>query len=289
MTKRKIFTIIAFTFLVLLIGRNLTFLPRLSLFSSHSSQMTALKEQVGKLIGEEKGTYAVYFADLDKEDLSFGINEHYVHTAASVNKVPIIAALYYLGSRNKIDLDERITIQEKDIQDYGTGRLRYEKLGGTYSLKTLAKLSLEQSDNTAAHVLAKKIGIDTIQKTIKDFGLTQTDITNNKTSLSDMYILFKKIYKGEITNPSLTREFLDFLKDTDIEDRIPKLLAEDVSVYHKTGDAVGSIHDVGIVEKNDTVFFVGVMTADVGDSEEETKNTIAKISKIIFEFEVNRK
>ena len=111
---------------------------------------------------------------------------------------------------------------------------------------------------------------------------------NNKTTLTDMHILFKKIYSGEIANKALTNELLDFLKDTDIEDRIPKLLPEDTVVYHKTGDAVGIIHDVGIVEQSNNAFFVGIMTSDIGNREEETKNAIAKIAKIIFDFNMNK-
>ena len=286
---RKTFTVIIFTVVVLLIGRSLTFLPRLTLFSNLKTETLALKNQIKEFIGKQKGNYSVYFSDLDNTNLSFGLNEHEVYIAASLNKPPIIAVLYYLAKENKLDLSEKITIQEDDIQDYGTGTIRYEEPGAVYSFKTLAKLSLQKSDNTAAHVLIAKIGTERVQKTIERFGLTQTDITNNKTSLLDMYILLKKIYKGEIANPSLTHELLGFLKDTDIEDRIPKLLPKDAIVYHKTGDAVGSIHDVGIVKQDNVAFFVGVATADVGDQEKETKNTIAKIAKKIFDFEVDRR
>lgn len=249
--------------------------------------MAGLKKQVRDVIDQQKGNYTVYFSDLAKKELSFGINEHYIHTAASVNKLAIVSTLYYLAAKDKLDLNEKVTIQKDDIQDYGTGIIRYQKEGSVYSLKTLAKFSLQKSDNTAAHVLAKKIGAEKIQKTIEAFGLTQTNMANNKTSLFDMYILIKKIYEGEVTNASLARELLDFLKDTDIEDRIPKLLPDSTNVYHKTGDAIGSIHDVGIVKQDDIVFFVGVMTTDVGDHEEETKITIAKIAKLIFDFEVS--
>lgn len=286
---RKAFTVIVFTVVILLVGRNLTFLPRFTLFSNPKNETLALKNQIKELIGKQKGNYDVYFSDFNTKELSFGINEHEVYTAASVNKLPIIAVLYYLAGKGKLDLNERITIQEDDIQDYGTGTIRYEDPGGVYSFKTLAKLSLQKSDNTAAHIIATKIGMENIQKTIEVFGLTQTDIVNNKTSLLDMYILFKKIYKGEIANPSLTHELLGFLKDTYIEDRIPKLLSRDAIVYHKTGDAVGSIHDIGIVKLGNIVFFVGVATSDVGEQEEETKRTIAKIAKIIFDFEVDRR
>lgn len=286
---RKIFTVIIFTFVVLLIGRNLTFLPKLTFFSNPKTETLNLKKQIKELIAKEKGSYDVYFFDLNNDKIFFGINEHEVHTAASVNKLHIVSVLYYLAGEGKVDLDEKITIQENDIQDYGTGGLRYEEPGGVYSFKTLAKLSLQKSDNTAAHVLATKIGMEKIQKTVEGLGLTQTDMVNNKTSLFDMYILLKKIYKGEITSPSLTKELLDFLKDTDIEDRLPILLPKDTIVYHKTGDTVGSIHDVGIVKQDDIEFFVGVMTSDIGDQEEKTKDIIAKIAKKIFEFEVNRK
>ena len=286
---RKLFTVVIFTIVVLLIGRSLTFLPRFTLFSNPKNETLALKNQIKELIEKQKGNYDVYFSDFNTKELSFGINEHEVYTAASVSKLPIIAVLYYLAGKGKLDLNERITIQEDDIQDYGTGIIRYEDPGGVYSFKTLAKLSLQKSDNTATRVLAKKIGTEKIQKTIEGFGLTQTDMVNNQTSLFDMYILLKKIYKGEITSPSLTKELLGFLKDTDIEDRIPKLLPKSTVVYHKTGDAVGSIHDVGIVKQGNVAFFVGVATADVGDQEKETKNTIAKIAKIIFDFEINRK
>ena len=288
MTKRKLFTIVVFAFFVLLLGRNLTFLPRLTFFSNPKTESVALKNQIKELIGKQKGNYSVYFADINDSNLYFGINENEVYTAASVNKLPIISVLYYLAKKDKLDLNEKVTIQKDDIQDYGTGSIRYQKPGAVYSLKTLARLSLQKSDNTAAHVLAKKIGMEKIQKTIEDFGLTQTDITNNKTTLSDMYILFKKIYKGDITEASLTKELLGFLKDTDIEDRLPKLLPSDAIVYHKTGDTIGSIHDVGIVETDNLVFFIGVATSDIGEEEEETKNTIAKIAKKILDFEVNR-
>lgn len=246
-----------------------------------------LKKQIQEFTKDKKGNYSIYFSDLNSKNLSLGINEHAIYTAASVNKVAIIAVLYYLAGKEKINLDEKITVQESDIQDYGSGSIRYLPVKSIYSLQTLAKLSLEQSDNTAAHIIANKIGVDNIQKIINSWGLTQTDMVNNKTSLSDMYLLFKKIYSVEITTPSLTKELLDFLSDTYIEDRIPASLPSSAVVYHKTGDFIGGMHDVGIIKNGDAVFFLGVLTSDIGDTEKDTKNAIAKIAKKIFDFAFN--
>lgn len=234
-------------------------------------------------IQKNSGTFSLYIYDL-KENKGYGINENMVITAASVNKIPILATLYKMAGEDKIDLEKIIIPQPSDIQHYGTGSIRYNPTGTPYSLKTLARLMMEKSDNTAAYLFSQIIiKPSNIQKQVNDWGLTQTDISDNKTSVFDMNILLQKIYRGEITTPSLTKEMLDFMDVSDFDDRIPKGVDEGVKVYHKTGDEVRKIHDVGIVDLPKRPYFIGVMTTDA-TSEEETKNTIAKISRKVFDF-----
>lgn len=283
---RKLLAVVVYTIIILLIGRNLPMLPKFQIFTTKEKQrdiFTAnLKKQTAQLIKKAPGNYGIYYADLVNEH-AFGINQNQIFTGASVNKLPIVAVLYYLDHQGKLDLDENITIQAEDIQAYGTGSLQNQEPGGVYSLKTLAKLSLRESDNTAAHVLAKRIEMPVIQQIIEKWGLKQTDMKNNKTSAYDMYVLLKKIYKGEVTNVAKTRELFGFMIDTDIEDRLPALMTDGTNVYHKTGDNIGVINDVGIIEKGGTVFYLGVLTSDVGDKEAVTKKTIAKIAKEILD------
>lgn len=285
---RKILTIIVYTLVVLLIGRNLPSLPRFTVLSNPETFATDLKRETQNEIQDKKGNYGIYFADLTSGK-SFGINERELFKGASVNKVPIVAVLYSLAEEGEIDLDEQITLQQRDMQDYGTGSLRYQKPGTTYSLKTLAKLALKQSDNTAAHILSEKIGKRKIQETIETWGLTQTDMEENLTTPYDLYILFKKIYAHELTSQPRSQELLSFMRDTDIEDRIPLLLAKDIPVYHKTGDAVGGIHDVGIIEHDGKPFFLAVLTSDIGNTEEETRQAIASVAKNIVDYREKRK
>ncbi|MDP2649680.1 MAG: serine hydrolase [bacterium] len=284
---RSIFAIIFFVFVILLIGRNLAFLPKFNLNIDKKTEATDLKNKIKEILKKQKGTYGVYYADLNSEE-SFGIDENQMHTAASINKLPIITALYYLADKKYLNLDDNITLQKEDIQDYGTGSLRYEKPGSIYSLRTLAKLSLKQSDNTAAYIIASKIGVENIQKLVYSWGLSQTDMANNKTTVYDMYLLLKKIYKREITNDASAKELLGFLTETDAEDRLSQII-KNAKVYHKTGDAVGNIHDVGIIEKDGIVFYVGVMTSDIADKETETKKAISEIAKEILDYKINQK
>lgn len=280
---KRILFFVFFSLILLLIGRNLLFLPKFS-FSSPQNETIELKKQIQELLKNKKGTYSVYYRDV-KNGVNFGINENQVYIAGSLNKVPIVATLYALAKNGKLDLDDMIVLQKDDIADYGTGSLRYQKPGSSYTLKELSRLALEKSDNTAAKLIATRIGTDVIQKHIDEWGMTQTHMINNKTSAKDMDIIFEKIYKGDIASPAHTPEFLDFLSDTDFEDRIPLFLSKDIVVYHKTGDVVGGIHDAGIVKTKKNVFFLSVLTANIGEGELAAKKTIGEIAQKIIEFQ----
>lgn len=242
-----------------------------------------LLNQIKSLIADKHGLYSVYIYDIQKQE-GFGINETTIFRAASVNKIPVLAVLYYLAQRGEIDLDTRITLQASDIQDFGTGILRYQGLGNSYSLKTLANLLIQKSDNTANYVLGEKvIGYEKIQELLNDWGMTQTNMRNNKTSNQDMAQLMVKMYQGNITNPASTQEMMGLFVDTDFENRLPQKLPDDIKVYHKIGNEDGNIHDVGIVALENTSYYIGVLTNDI-TSVEEAENTIADISLKVYEY-----
>lgn len=242
-----------------------------------------LERLIEKEIGGTWKNYSIYVKDYNSS-FELGINEAVIYTAASVNKMPILAALYYYAQKGEVDLDESITLQEADIQDYGTGILRYEAPGSTYSVKTLALLMIQKSDNTAAYILANHIiGIERLQELVTGWGMGQTDITNNKTSNKDIGVLFEKMVTNKIANKAYTDEMLSFLKETDFEDRIPSQLPKDVTVYHKIGTEVRTIHDVGIVTNGKLIYYVGIFTTDVPDEKDASKR-IARISKVVYDF-----
>ncbi|MBI4067039.1 serine hydrolase [Candidatus Gottesmanbacteria bacterium] len=236
-----------------------------------------------KIISSSGGTFSIYIYDINAKE-GFGINERMVIRGASLNKIPILASLYTMVNQGKIDLEKQIVIQKEDMQDYGTGSIRYDKPGTLYSLKTLARLMMEKSDNTASHLLGKVIiGEDKVQEMINKWNLTQTDMAENKTSAYDLEIIMTKIYNGEITNQALSAEMLDFMYQTDFEDRITLGVPKEIKVYHKTGDEVGKIHDVAIVDLPGRPYYLAVLTTDMAD-EKKTKEAIAKISELVYAY-----
>lgn len=279
---RKFAIFLFYSFFLVILGRNLTFIPQIELDQNvQAKSPEEMRKELVPFIKKQEGEFSVYYKDLKTEE-TFGINENAVVTGASMNKLMIVGYLYNLASKGKINLQDKIVIQEEDIQDYGTGTLRYQKAGEAYTLAYLTKLTLNLSDNTAAHVLTIKLGEDNIQYFATQQGFIATNMVNNDTSSRDIGKFYEFLYQNKITNPGLTQELLGYMQDTEFEDRLSKYLPKNVHKYHKTGDAVTFVHDGGIIEDKKGPYILVVMTSNLKD-EEKTKDTIGQISKMIYE------
>lgn len=279
---KRLLYFVLYSFLLLVIGRNVSYLPDFSQQSRATEQLsTRLLPAMSKILSVQSGNYSLFYKDIRTGE-EFGINENRIATGASVNKLVIVTYLYHLAKTKRVNLEERVVIQKADIQDYGTGSIRYQKYGQAYTLKTLAQLSLEQSDNTAAHVLALKLGKNKIQQFADLLGLSATHMEDNKTTAKDMGMLLYLLYTQKLTSSILTRELLDFMKHTQFEDRLPKNLPSSISVYHKTGDGVGFVHDVGIIDDGKEPFILSILSSDVV-KEDIAKQTIGALAKTAYE------
>jgi len=278
---RKTAIFLFYSFFLLILGRNLLFIPVISLGGTQKAKdIEVIRQDVADLLQDKKGEFNVCYTDLITDE-SFGIHPDTVLTGASMNKLPVIGYLYSLAAKKEIDLQETVVIQKSDIQDYGTGVIRYEKPGKTYTLQYLAQLALQKSDNTAAHVLNIRLGEDNIQAYAYRLGMSATNMVENDTSCRDIQTFFKMLYTNKIATPVLTKEMMGYMENTDFEDRIPRLLPRGLHIYHKTGDGINFIHDGGIVSNGKTPFILVVTSSNLSDGD-EAKETIGKIAESIF-------
>lgn len=279
---RKLFIFLFYSFFLIVLGRNLIFIPQINLQNNSKSKDTEeLRDDIINFLKDQKGEFNVYYEDINSGE-NFSIHANTVLTGASLNKLPVVAYLYHLASKKEIDLQETIVIQKSDIQDYGTGSLRYEQPGQTYTLQYLAQLSMQESDNTAAHVLNIRLGEDNIQSYAYQIGMGSTNMVDNDTSARDVGHFFELLYTNKIANPALTKELLGYMEKTDFEDRIARYMPKSLHIYHKTGDGVGFVHDGGIISNGKTPFVLVVTSSNISD-EPKAKDAIGKISQIIYE------
>ena len=73
-----------------------------------------LADKVNNAINGAISDYSVYVEDYTS-DFVMGLSESEIFTAASVNKVPILAALYEKTKDGSVDLDKTITLQQNEI------------------------------------------------------------------------------------------------------------------------------------------------------------------------------
>jgi beta-lactamase class A len=245
--------------------------------------LTDLIKKITEITDKHEGMYSIRFENFKTPD-AFGINEEVVVDAASVSKIAILASLYQQVDKGVIDLDKQITIAENDVQRYGTGSIYNQKPPYIYSIRDLGRLMMEVSDNTAAFVLSNRvIGRANVQEFCEKIGMKKTNITDNLTTNRDMATLMRAIFEGKVANEELTKEMIGWMDKSIFEDRLPLLLPKSATVYHKIGNQIRVIHDVGVIEFDDKQYYLGVLTTDVPD-EAEARQAIGEISKTVYDF-----
>lgn len=102
----------------------------------------------------------------------------------------------------------------------------------------------------------------------------------NYFSLSDMAIILESIHNETLISQSVSKEIKTIMKEQQINHKIPYYIQEDVTILHKTGEADGITHDIGIVYSKNP-FIIGFASNETNIQEFE--DIIRKISRFIYE------
>ncbi len=236
------------------------------------------------------GKTAIYIKDF-KTGREWAYNADSRFPSASLVKVPIMASVFSISVREKLDLNKEITLTRKDRRS-GSGTLKWAREGTKLSLMEIVYMMITQSDNTAAQMLIDYFGMENLKKEFLKLGLLITSINESGMSLSskpvreenyttarEMGSLFERIYKGELINKAASRTMMEILKRTKGRSRLRGGVPREWEIGHKTGLLRKACHDVGIVFSPGGDYLVAVLTADV-PSYKSGKEFISKVAKI---------
>jgi beta-lactamase class A len=205
--------------------------------------------------------------------------------AASLIKVPLVMNLYRAAELGRINLDEKATVQQSEVDD-AYGDLYKRGPGTQLTLREAARLALETSDNTAAHVI-----FDATDRLLSydEESLAQLDVDQNTqqgqaviTAKSYTSVL-KSLYLASYLNKDDSQALLNYLSHSTAHNRLNKTLPSAVTVAHKIGvyNASWSESDCGIVYVPARPYAICVM---VGLPEDQADNFIADVSKQVYDF-----
>jgi beta-lactamase class A len=223
--------------------------------------------------------------------------------AASVIKVPIMAAVYREAAAGRLRLEERLRLRPED-QVLGSGVLKDLSPGLRLTVADLVTLMIAVSDNTATNMLLRRIGVDAVNAAMQAWGLTGSRLLYplmvvperrsgfNTVTADDMTSLLVRIARGQCVSWDASRRMIDVLKRQQDNERLPAMLPPvpdgppgsipPWEVAHKTGTVTGVAHDVGIVYMPGQAFAISVLTRDVADGARANR-AIAAIARAAFD------
>lgn len=122
-----------------------------------------LRQRIERIDKNSPGQLGVYVKRLDTGE-TVGHNADQLFYLSSSVKVPIAVAVLQQVDAGKLTLNSTAVLQEADRID-GSGDVVWDKPGSSYTIDSLLTRMLGVSDNTAANMLIRTVGEDTLNKT----------------------------------------------------------------------------------------------------------------------------
>lgn len=107
---------------------------------------------------------------------SWSHNGDRLFLAASTVKIPIMVEVYRQIDAGRLSLDDKHQITERDHTP-GSGVLRHMRPGVEITVYDLVYLMMAISDNVATNVLIEKVGMDAVNATMRDLGMTRSNLS----------------------------------------------------------------------------------------------------------------
>ena len=195
--------------------------------------------------------------------------------AASVIKVPLVMALYADAAESRIDLGQRVEAGERVD---GSGVLRDMRDIGPLSLRDLAALAIELSDNTATNRLIERIGTERVAQRLSEWGCATTALRRrmydfaaaergleNVASARELGSLLSRLVAGECVDRATSDAVLAVMERCDDDRKLRRFLGPNVNVPSKSGTLDASRNDVAVFRGPERTVLVAAFTSEVKD------------------------
>ncbi|MCG7345950.1 class A beta-lactamase-related serine hydrolase [Sporosarcina sp. ACRSL] len=238
-----------------------------------------------------------------RDDSSFSLNGNEAFYAASIIKVPIMAAVFATAEEGDICLGDRLPLRREDIVG-GSGVLQFMSPGIELPIYDLVTLMIIQSDNTATNMLIELIGMEKIQAFMNELGMEQSKlhhklmivqanrIHSNEITASDITSLLTLMARGECVSRHASEQMVRIMKQQQLsnglKDNLPATnnpivgAIPDWEIAGKTGYVEGIMHECGLLYVRGLCMAVTVLSK--GCREDEARDMIAQIGSDVYSY-----
>jgi beta-lactamase class A len=168
---------------------------------------------------------------------------------ASIYKLGVLVACFRQIGAGRLGLEEELLITWNDYAD-GAGVLQ-ARIGERVSVGEALRLMVRFSDNVAAQVLLRRIGVDALNETYERLGMRHTrffaDARPDVTTAADVAGLLVRLGTGQLAPPEASDWMLDALWQDQPAAWIEAGLPPGTVVVHKSGQLPGIRNDAAII------------------------------------------
>ena len=189
----------------------------------------------------------------------YGVRDEEIFGAASVIKLPLFMHVLAECAAGRMSVDEQLTITKADKVPI-CGALTLFTGNVTADIRTLCRLMISISDNTATNKLIDRCTIPEIQEGFRAMGLEKTRLTRklfdrsaslkglrNTICPREIGQLLIKLYRNEFVSEAVCKEVIDTLLLQQVDHKLNGRICGEVNIAHKTGEDDELSNDVGIV------------------------------------------
>jgi len=205
----------------------------LLLFSCTVAAQTPAKldDQIKPIVASFKGKVSLFAKNLDTRE-TYALNpDERVRTASTIKIAVMIEAFARVNEGKAKWTDEVVLTKEKKVS--GSGILTELSDGLKLTLRDAVNLMMILSDNTATNLVLDVLTTDAVNARMESLGFKQIKINrkvgsggestagkdpeNKKFGLGvttprEMVLIIEKLERGEIINPTVSKEMIDLMK-----------------------------------------------------------------------------
>lgn len=280
-------------------------LPALMLSSAPLDSAT-LQQSIQHLADSLHAEIGVTFYNLHTGE-AFNFQERVMFHAASTMKVPVMIEVFRQAEAGTFKLDDSLLVKNEfksivdgspysmDIAEDSDDTM-YNKIGTRMTIRQLVEQMITVSSNLATNILIDLVDARKVMATLQSLGIKHMQVLrgvedikaynrglNNRTDAYDLMLTMRAIVEKKAASPASCEEMLEILQRQKFRENIPAGLPEGTVVANKTGSITNIDHDAAIVfPPNRRPYVLVVLTHNIADHE-VAKQTIAQISKLVWQ------
>ena len=189
----------------------------------------------------------------------YGVRENELFSAASVIKLPLFMHILTECHAGRMSMEEKLLVTEEDKVPI-CGALTLFTGEVEADIRTLCRLMISISDNTATNRLIRRVTFEGAAAGFRAMGLKKTKLKRmmydykaaqaglqNVICPREIGLLLERLYREAFASPEVCKEALDVLLLQQVDHKLNGKICGAVPIAHKTGEDDQLSNDVGIV------------------------------------------